>query len=344
MQLHDVWFVLIAVLWTGYFFLEGFDFGVGMLLPALGRTERERTALLQTIGPVWDGNEVWLIVAAGATFASFPLWYATLFSGLYLLLLVILVALILRGVAFEFRERRDDARWRAFWRRAITGASVTVAVLWGAVFGNIVHGMPIDERLDYAGGLGDLINVFSLVGGLTTLSLFLVHGALFTALRTTGDLAERARRLAGRIGPATLALVAVFLVWTEVERGRSITTVTAALAAAALVLALALNRLNRARWAFLLTGATIALSTATVFLAIYPNVLPSTIDPAYSLTVSNAQSTDYTLTIMTWAAGIFLPIVLAYQGWTYWVFRQRINGGPEPTEEQPRSPQRAGKP
>jgi cytochrome d ubiquinol oxidase subunit II len=323
MHLQDLWFIAIAVLWTGYFFLEGFDFGVGMLLPLLGRAEDERRALISTIGPVWDGNEVWLIVAAGATFASFPLWYATLFSGFYLALLVILVALILRGVAFEYRGKVDSIRWRTNWDRAILFGSVVPAVLWGAVFGNIIRGVPIDADFRYAGGVRNLFNIYSLVGALTTLTLFLLHGALFIALKTAGGVEVRARRVAERVGLATVVLTAVVLVWTQLERGKTATSVTALLAGAALLSALVVNRVGRERWAFALSGAAIALVTATFFVALYPDVLRST-SPGHSLTVDNARSTDYTLMIMTWVAVIFLPLVLAYQAWTYWVFRKRI--------------------
>ncbi|HEX4101956.1 MAG TPA: cytochrome d ubiquinol oxidase subunit II [Pseudonocardiaceae bacterium] len=339
MDLQDLWFIAIALLWTGYFFLEGFGFGVGMLLSVLGRDEDERRALISTIGPVWDGNEVWLIVAAGATFASFPLWYATLFSGFYLPLLVILVALILRGVAFEYRGKVDSTRWRTNWDRAILFGSVVPAVLWGFVFGNIIRGVPVNADFDYAGGVWNLLNIYSLVGGLTTLTLFLLHGALFIALKTAGDIEVRGRQVAERVGLAAVVLTAVFLVWTQVERGKTPTAVTALLGGAALLSALVVNRVGRERWAFALSGATIALVTATFFVALYPDVLPST-NPAYSLTVDNARSTDYTLTILTWVAVIFLPLVLAYQAWTYWVFRQRITvrGGPD----QVRSPPDAG--
>jgi cytochrome d ubiquinol oxidase subunit II len=323
MDLQDLWFIAIALLWTGYFFLEGFDFGVGILLPVLGRVEDERRALISTIGPVWDGNEVWLIVAAGATFASFPLWYATMFSSFYLLLLVILVALILRGVAFEYRGKVDSTRWRANWDGAILFGSVVPAVLWGVIFGNIIRGLPINADFNYAGGIRELFNVYSLVGGLTTLTLFLLHATLFLALKTAGDVEVRARQVAWPVGLAATVPTAIFLVWTQVERGKAASAVTAMLAGAALLGALVLNRVGRQRSAFALSSATIALVTATLFVALYPDVLPSTNSP-YSLTIDNARSTDYTLTIMTWVAVIFLPCVLAYQAWTYWVFRQRI--------------------
>jgi cytochrome d ubiquinol oxidase subunit II len=335
MHLQDYWFVAIALLWTGYFFLEGFDFGLGTLLPVLGRTEEERQALLDTIGPVWDGNEVWLIVAAGATFASFPLWYATLFSGFYLPLLVILVALILRGVAFEYRHRGEHRRWRAAWDRAIVFGSLVPAAGWGFVFGNVIRGVPINATFDYSGGLRDLLTVFSLVGALFTLSVFVLHGALFVTVKTRGTLEARASRIAARVGPVTALLAAVSLGWIQEERGRTATAVPAALAVAAVVGALILNRVGRRRGAFMLSGAMIVLVTATLFGALYPDVLPSTTDAATSLTVDNARSTTYTLTIMTWVAAVFLPLVLAYQGWTYWVFRHRVSVGDDRAAQGP---------
>jgi cytochrome d ubiquinol oxidase subunit II len=329
MDLADLWFVAIAVLWTGYFFLEGFDFGVGMLLPVLGRTDEERGALIRTIGGVWDGNEVWLIVAAGATFAAFPLWYATMFSSLYLLLLAVLVALIVRGVALEFRGKGDSPRWRANWDRLLVAGSLVPAVLWGAVFGNIARGLPLDAEHVLRGGFGDLLNWYALVGGLVTLTLFLLHGALFLSLRTTGELQARARRAASRIGPLPVLAIIGFVAAIQAQRGTAATAVTGGLAVVALLGAWAMTR----RWAglgFVLTGTAIVAATATLFLASYPTVLPSTIDPAYDITVHNASSTDYTLVVMTWAAAIFLPIVLAYQAWTYWIFAKRIGAVQSP--------------
>ena len=324
MELSDVWFGLIAVLWTGYFVLEGFDFGVGVLLPVLGRDEKERRVLINTIGPVWDGNEVWVLVAGGATFAAFPEWYATLFSGFYLPLLLILLALIARGVAFEYRGKVDDAGWRRRWDVAIFVGSLVPAVLWGVAFGNIVRGVPIDANFEYTGGFFNLLNPYSLVGGLTTLALFVLHGAVFLALKTTGDVRARANALAARVGLVAAALAVVFLVWTQVQHGSGASLVTAVLAALALVSGLGANRIGREGWAFAMTATTIGLATMTLFLALYPDVMPSSTDPAFSLTVDNASSTDYTLKIMTWVAVVFTPIVLLYQGWTYWVFRQRI--------------------
>jgi cytochrome bd ubiquinol oxidase subunit II len=317
MSLNDVWFGLIAVLWTGYFLLEGFDFGVGVLLPVLGRDETRRRVLLNTIGPVWDGNEVWLIVAAGATFAAFPEWYAALFSGFYLPLLLILVALIGRGVAFEYRGKVDSDRWRRAWDRTIVAGSAVPAVLWGVVFGNVVRGMALDAGHHYVGGLGDLFNPYALLGGAATLLLFVTHGAVFLALKTEDDVRDAARRLAIRLGAGAVVAVGAFLLWTDLWG-------SAAVAIVALLAALALTRIGRDGWAFAATGVTVVAATATLFLALYPNVLPSTLDPASSLTVTNAASSPYTLKIMTWVALAFTPVVLVYQGWTYWVFRKRI--------------------
>jgi cytochrome d ubiquinol oxidase subunit II len=324
MELTTVWFTLIAVLWCGYFMLEGFDFGVGMLLPVLGRGETERRVLLNTIGPVWDGNEVWLLVAGGATFAAFPEWYATLFSGFYLPLLIILVALIIRGVAFEYRGKIDDARWRQRWDLCIIIGSLVPALLWGVAFGNIVRGVKIDANGEYVGGFFDLLNPYALLGGLTTLTLFALHGSVFLGLRTTGELRQRAIRLALRIAAVVVPVAAAFLLWTQLRDGTLASWLLSAAAAVALIAAIPFIRAGREGWAFALTAATIVLATAALFVTLFPNVMPSTLDPAYSLTVHNASSTPYTLKVMTWVAVIFTPIVLIYQGWTYWVFRRRI--------------------
>ncbi|HWB34502.1 MAG TPA: cytochrome d ubiquinol oxidase subunit II [Rugosimonospora sp.] len=324
MYLHDVWFILIAVLWIGYFVLEGFDFGVGMLLPVLGRGERERRVLINTIGPVWDGNEVWVLTAGGATFAAFPEWYASLFSGFYLALLLILVALILRGVAFEYRGKRDDPRWRARFDACIIGGSALPALLWGVAFGNIVRGVPLGADHEFAGNFFDLLNPYAILAGLVTVTLFATHGAVFLSLKTTGDVRDRARRLAWRLGLVAALLAVAFLVWTAVLRHSPASIVLSIAAALALVAGLLAVRAGRDGWSFLGTAAAIALAVAALFSALYPNVLPSTIADANSLTVGNASSTSYTLKIMTVVALVFTPIVLLYQGWTYWVFRKRI--------------------
>ncbi|MFI2370106.1 cytochrome d ubiquinol oxidase subunit II [Streptomyces sp. NPDC018833] len=324
MELHNVWFVLIAVLWIGYFFLEGFDFGVGVLTKLLARDRAERRVLINTIGPVWDGNEVWLLTAAGATFAAFPDWYATLFSGFYLPLLLILVCLIVRGVAFEYRHKRDEERWQTNWEHAIFWTSLLPAVLWGVTFGNIVHGVEIDEHKEYVGGFLDLLNPYALLGGLVTLALFTFHGTVFAALKTVGDIRVRARALALKLGPVTAALALGFLAWTQASRGDMSSLITMAIAVAALVGAVVAIKAGGEGWSFALSGVTVAAAVAMLFLTLFPNVMPSTLDDAWSLTVTNASSSPYTLKIMTWLAAVATPLVLLYQGWTYWVFRKRI--------------------
>ncbi|MEU3662620.1 cytochrome d ubiquinol oxidase subunit II [Streptomyces sp. NPDC032940] len=324
MELHDVWFVLIAVLWTGYFFLEGFDFGVGVLTRLLARDRAEKRVLINTIGPVWDGNEVWLLTAGGATFAAFPEWYATLFSGFYLPLLVILLCLIVRGVAFEYRVKRPEERWQRNWETAIFWTSLIPAFLWGVAFGNIVHGVEIDRDLEYVGTVWDLMNPYALLGGLVTLTLFTFHGTVFTALKTVGEIRGRARALALRVGLVAAVLALVFLLWTQADSGDGKSLVALVVAVAALVVALLANQAGREGWAFALSGVTIVAAVAMLFLTLFPNVMPSTLNADWSLTVTNASSSPYTLKIMTWLAVIATPVVLLYQGWTYWVFRKRI--------------------
>jgi cytochrome d ubiquinol oxidase subunit II len=333
MELTTVWFGLITILWVGYLVLEGFDFGVGILLPVLGRTERERRVVINTIGPVWDGNEVWVLVAGGATFAAFPEWYATLFSGFYLALFLILVALIVRGVAFEFRSKRPEPSWRRGWDLAIFFGSLLPAILWGTALANIVGGVPIDANHEFTGSLLTLLNPYGLLGGLTTLALFVTHGAAFLALKTTGDIRVRAGRLVGRVGLAAAVLAVVFLAWTQQKTGDPASATLSVLAAVALVGALLANRRGREGWAFAGTAVTIALAVVALFVALFPDVMPSTTDAAYSLTTTNASSTSYTLSIMTVVAVIFTPLVLLYQGWTYWVFRRRIGVNQIPPDD-----------
>jgi cytochrome bd ubiquinol oxidase subunit II len=325
MELTTVWFALIAVLWVGYFCLEGFDFGVGMLLPVLARDDTERRVMINTVGPVWDGNEVWVLVAGGATFAAFPEWYATLFSGFYLPLLLILVALIVRGLSFEYRHKRDDATWKARWDLALIVGSVVPALLWGIAFANIAAGVPIDADKEFTGSMLTLLNPFGLLGGLVTLTLFATHGAMFVALKTDGEIRHRARALAVRTGSLAAVLASVFMVWTQARTGNAVTAVVFSAAALALVAGLAAARAGREGWAFLGTFLTIGLAVAGLFLGLFPDVMPSTTDPAFSLTTTNAASTPYTLEVMTWVAVVFTPIVLGYQAWTYWVFRKRIS-------------------
>lgn len=324
MELHDVWFVLIAVLWTGYFFLEGFDFGIGVLTKLLARDRKERRVLINTIGPVWDGNEVWLLTAGGATFAAFPEWYATLFSGFYLPLLLILVCLIVRGVAFEYRSKRPEERWQTNWEHAIFWTSLIPALLWGVAFGNIVRGVKIDAGKEYVGDFWDLLNPYAILGGLVTLTLFTFHGAVFAGLKTVGDIRHRARALALKLGAVTAVLALGFLVWTQADRGNGWSLAAMIVAVLALLAAIGAIAKGREGWSFAFSGVTIAAAVAMLFLTLFPNVMPSSLNDAWSLTVTNASSSPYTLKIMTWCAGIATPLVLLYQGWTYWVFRKRI--------------------
>ena len=324
MHLHDAWFVIIAILWTGYFFLEGFDFGIGVLTKLLARDRAERRVLINTIGPVWDGNEVWLLTAGGATFAAFPDWYATLFSGFYLPLLLILVCLIVRGVAFEYRAKRADERWQRNWEHAIFWTSLVPAVLWGVAFANVVRGVKIDARKEYVGGFWDLLNGYALLGGLVTLTLFTFHGAVFASLKTVGPIRERARRYATVIGLLAAVAAAAFLIRTQAHSGDGRSLAALIVAVAALGLAIGANLAGREGWSFAFSGLTIAATVAMFFLSLFPDVMPSSLDPAWSLTVGNASATPYTLRIMTWCAGIATPLVLLYQSWTYWVFRKRI--------------------
>jgi cytochrome bd ubiquinol oxidase subunit II len=330
MALTDIWFLLIAVLWTGYFVLDGFDFGVGMLLPFVGRTETDRRVAINTVGPVWDGNEVWLLVAGGATFAAFPEWYASMFSGFYLPLLLILVALILRGVAFEFRGKIDSDRWRRNWDRAIVAGSLVPALLWGVAFANIVAGVPLDADHEFTGTPLTLLNPYALLGGLATVALFALHGAVFLALKTSGPVRLRARALTQQIGIPAVVIGGAFLVWTELAYGAGWTLVSVLVAALALVAAVLMARRIREGWAFLLTATAILAVTVTLFGSLYPDVMPSSTDPANSLNTTNAASTPYTLMIMTWVAVVFTPIVVAYQAWTFWVFRRRIGSADMP--------------
>jgi cytochrome d ubiquinol oxidase subunit II len=327
LNLETLWFALIAVLWMGYFFLEGFDFGVGILFPFLGKDDVDRRVMVNTIGPVWDGNEVWLIVAGGATFAAFPEWYATLFSGFYLALFLILAALIFRGVAFEFRGKDERPEWRARWDLAIFWGSAVPAFLWGVAFGNLVRGTPVGEDLEWAGDFFDLLNPFALLAGVTSLLLFTLHGAVFLTLKTHGDIQDRARVLAKRLTVPTAALVLGLLAWMYLDARGEEHIVPGLVPVMALIAIAGVEWLLRERWdgwAFALTGVAIVAITATMFLRLYPAVMPSSIDPAYDLTIWNASSAHYTLKVMTIVAAIFTPLVLLYQAWTYWVFRKRI--------------------
>ncbi len=332
MNLQNFWFVLIGVLWAGYFVLEGFDFGVGMLLPWVPRNERERGVLLESIGPVWDGNEVWLVVAGGATFAAFPAWYATLFSGFYIALLLVLFFLIIRVVSFEWRGKSDSPRWRAVWAGANTLGSFGAPLIWGIAFANLVQGVPLNSSHDYAGDFWDLFSVYTVLGGVTVVVLFAFHGAGYLTLRTTGDLCERAAHASRRLALPALVLGAAFLVWTVKvavdNNDKPVLTpaIPAAATAVVLVVAILLSFARRRAWAFGLTAAAVALVVATIFTSLYPRVMVSSPDFANSLTIANSASAHYTLQVMTVVALIVTPIVLLYQSWTYYVFRARITG------------------
>jgi cytochrome d ubiquinol oxidase subunit II len=331
MTFQTTWFLLIAVLWVGYFILEGFDFGVGALLPFVSRNEADRRAVLTTLGPVWDGNEVWLLVAGGATFAAFPEWYATLFSGFYLPLFLILVALIVRGVAFEYRSKYGKAQWRQRWDIAIVTASIIPALLWGVAFANIVRGVPIERsvegNLEYVGGFFNLLNPYALLGGVVTLTVFLTHGAIFLSLKTAGDIRERARGFAIKLGLIAAVAAVTFLVWTNLMLPELNNIVLALSAVVALSWLAGLYSTLKVRegWAFIFSAVAIAAFVADLFYALYPRVMPSSLGSQFDLTISNASSTEYTLKVMTVVALIMTPLVLIYQGWTYWVFRKRIS-------------------
>ncbi|CAB0857028.1 cytochrome d ubiquinol oxidase subunit II [Corynebacterium diphtheriae] len=322
MDLQTVWFVLVAVLFAGYFVLEGFDFGVGMLLPFLSK--QERTAAIKAIGPVWDGNEVWLITAGGALFAAFPEWYATMFSGFYLPLFLILIGLILRGVALEWRGKVDTNMWRDRCDIGIGIGSWVPALLWGVAFANVVHGVAIDSSFHIDSSLAGLIallNPFGLLGGVAFVLVFLLHGALFLKLKTEITVMGS---LAGRLFIPAAVVGAVFLVWTQLAHGRGWTWAPLVIAVVGLVVAALGIRGNRDGWAFAATSVVILCVAAVLFGSLFPNLMPTTLADGTSLTIYNASSSQYTLTMMTWAAVLVTPLVLLYQGWTYWVFRQRV--------------------
>jgi cytochrome d ubiquinol oxidase subunit II len=329
MDLNTLWFVLIAVLFTGFFVLEGFDYGVGILLPFVAKSDSERRRVINTIGPVWDGNEVWILTGGGAIFAAFPHWYATLFSGFYLALFLILAALIVRGVAFEFRSKDPSPAWRATWDRMIFVGSLLPAILWGVALANLLKGVPIDASKNYVGGFLDLLSPYTLVAGLASLAVFVTHGAIFLHLKSSDPIRARALSAIKTIGPAATTLLLAFLVgtyaWTDVYARLGLNPGLVPLAALfALLSAGYLIHRERMGWAFVMTTLSIVFSVATLFVALFPRVMVSSLDPSWSLTIYNASSTPYTLGIMSIVAAVFVPIVLAYQGWTYWVFRHRI--------------------
>ena len=336
MDLQVFWFVLIAILWSGYFVLEGFDFGVGLLLPFVPRDDEERTTMLETIGPLWDGNEVWLVVAGGATFAAFPAWYATMFSGFYVALLLVLLCLMVRVVSFEWRGKRSSRRWRSAWAWANTLGSAGAALVWGIGLANLVQGVPIDSKGDYAGSFSDLFSPYTVFAGIAVLLLFAFHGASFLSLRTLGNLHDRSRTAARRLAiPAALA-AAAFVVWTVVvamdrnDKSLFPPALPAALAIAALALAALFVYVERSGLAFTMTALGTIGAVATLFTSLYPRVMVSYPDFANSLTIEGAASSHYALTVMTVVALTVTPLVLLYQGWTYYVFRRRLGSGGVP--------------
>jgi cytochrome d ubiquinol oxidase subunit II len=331
MGLQDFWFTALAALFLGFFVLEGFDFGVGMLMAAFGRraeggAESHRRAALNTIGPVWDGNEVWLITAAGAMFAAFPAMYATLFSGLYLPLLAILVAMIVRICAIEWRGKVDDPKWRRWADVAIAVGSWVPAVLWGVTFALLVHGLPVNADKQIELSVTDLLNPFVLLGGLATAGLFAFHGAVFVALKTEGAVRDDAVYFAARLALPVTLVVGVFGAWTQLFYGKDWTWLVLGVALVAQITAVMLVWSRGGDgWAFACTATVVVAVVVLLFGSLYPNLVPSTLNPAWSLDVHNASSSPYTLTVMSWAALIFAPLVIGYQAWTYWVFRQRIS-------------------
>jgi len=327
MDLQTLWFILIAVLFIGFLFLEGFDYGVGILLPFVAKNDDERRRVINTIGPVWDGNEVWLLTAGGAMFAAFPNWYATLFSGFYLALFLILIALIVRGVAFEFRSKDNNPRWRGLWDGAIFIGSLLPALLWGVAFGNILRGVAIDESMTFVGSFFDLLNPYALVGGLVTLTLFILHGALFLELKTDGVIRERVTKIARRFWLPVTLLAVIFVILSAFETtildNLNVANVVGLVIAVAALLFTGYS-IFQARYgrAFFGTGLTVVGVVMLIFGTLFPRVMPSSL--GFDLTIYNASSSQYTLQVMTVIALTVVPIVLAYQAWTYWTFRKRL--------------------
>lgn len=328
MALETLWFILITVLFIGFFFLEGFDFGVGMLLPFIAKTDTERRVMINTIGPFWDGNEVWFITAGGAIFAAFPHWYATLFSGFYMALFLMLLALIGRGVAFEFRSKVVNATWRKTWDWVIFFGSALPPLLWGVALANFMRGVKIDESMNYVGSFWDLINIYSVFAGVSVVMMFLLHGAIFLSLKTDGVIKDRVKQFALKIGAWTTFVTFIFVILSYYETDMFKDSINPGmiplLAGIALFSVRFFLQRNRFGWAFIMTGLTIVLSTVTVFKSLFPNLMISSLNPEWSLTIYNASSSPYTLKVMTIVALTMVPIVLGYTIWTYWVFRKRV--------------------
>ena len=330
LSLNELWFILVAVLFVGFFFLEGFDFGVGMVARFLGKTDHERRIIINTIGPYWDANEVWLITAGGAMFAAFPEWYATMFSGFYIPFVVLLLALIARGVAFEFRGKMDYGAWRKAWDAAIFIGSLLPPFLFGVVFANIIRGVPIDGNKEMVGSMFDLLNGYSLAGGVAVVMICILHGLVFITLRTTGNLRDRARKAARDVSPAVVVVLLLFAMMTYVSTDiytvhGSSWIVLPLLAGGALLLAMSFIKRERDGLAFAMTGSVIILSAVSMFIGLFPRVMVSSISPEFNLTITNAASGAYSLKVMTYISLTILPFVLGYQIWSYYVFRKRID-------------------
>jgi cytochrome d ubiquinol oxidase subunit II len=332
MDLQILWFCLIAFFWSGYLVLEGFDFGVGMLLPFLPRSESERSAMFESIGPVWDGNEVWLVVAGAATFAAFPAWYGTMFSGFYLALLLVLFFLIIRVVSFEWRGKGEGAHWRRFWLWANAVGSTGIPLVWGIGLSNLLYGVALDSDNVYTGNLWDLFNAYTVAGGIAFVLLFAFHGASYLTLRAVGELCARARAAARTLAVPAAAVGTAYLIWTVVvavdQNDKNVfpPVLPAAIAIGAFVVAALLTYLGRSGVAFTLTAIGTISLVATLFTSLYPRVMVSSPDFGNSLTLDNASSAHYTLAVMSVVALICVPVILLYQGWTYHVFRARVGG------------------
>jgi cytochrome d ubiquinol oxidase subunit II len=321
----SLWFVIVAFFWVGFFVLEGFDFGVGMLHSFVARDDVERRVAINTIGPTWDGNEVWLIVAGAATFAAFPLWYSTMFSALYLALLIVLLALMARGVSFEYRGKLDDPRWRTAWKWSMTLGSAVIPLLIGVALGDLLHGLPINRDHVYTGTFWNLLVPYGLWTGVTLVALSLVSGATFLALKTTGDFHDRVAGVARHVSVAAALLVAGFVIWTGLVAGRGfVPNVFAAITVVAVLAASWFAGTVREGWAFGSACVAMGASITTIFAELYSNVMVSSTNSAFNITIGNAAASSYALTVMTVAAGIFVPLVVGYQAWSYHVFRQRL--------------------
>jgi cytochrome bd ubiquinol oxidase subunit II len=325
MGLQVFWFIVVAFFWTGFFVLEGFDLGVGALHMLVGKTDIERRVAINSIGPFWDGNEVWLIVAAASMFAAFPDWYASMFSALYLLLMLVLIALIIRGVSFEYRDKVTSPAWRAIWDWALTIGSMALPLLFGIGLGDLLHGLPINQNGTFTGSFFDLFTAYGVAFGITLLALTLAHGAMYLSLKTTGAVQARAERLARPLVAIALLAVLQFSIWTHVQSGRGVVPAPLQFVAFLLIVAAAWSiREGHAGWGFAATTAAIATTLASFWIALYPKVMVSSTNKSYNLTVANSASGHYALTVMTVIALIFAPLVIVYQSWSYHVFRGRI--------------------